>query len=303
MTTYQANHLASTTRAEVTTLLDRAIKKLEAIMLESVRSDVPLLQDASRHILEAGGKRVRPRVLLLSYLAAGGQDTDYAIPPAAAVELIHTASIVHDDINDQGVMRRGRPSINSQWGRTFALLTGDFIFARVYELMVPYADLNLILSRAATALVEGETLQAVAVKEGRYTLENYHKIISLKTAELFKAAALMGGRLAEASEGTAQALADYGYNIGLAFQVVDDLLDLVSDQEKLGKTAGIDLQQGRGIAAALAAAGGLEAAVERGYERAVELAERAIAALDVLPASAVRDELIALAELIVKRKN
>ena len=117
---------------------------------------------------------VRPRLMLLTYLTLGGTDLEYIAKPAAAVELMHTASVVHDDINDHGILRRGRPSVNAIWGRTFALLTGDFLFTAVYELMAPYGDLNVDLAQAATALVEGETLQASAVKRQPLHARNLH---------------------------------------------------------------------------------------------------------------------------------
>lgn len=164
-----------------------ALDAVERRMNDIVNSNVAVLRDASRHILQAGGKRVRPRLLLLSYAAAGGQQIEDAVSVAAAIELVHTASVVHDDINDHGVVRRGRPSVNSLWGRTFALLTGDYMFAKVYELMATYGDLNIIFADATTALVEGETLQASAVKEGTFTGEVYYRIIALKTAALFRA--------------------------------------------------------------------------------------------------------------------
>jgi geranylgeranyl pyrophosphate synthase len=208
---------------------------------------VTVLRDASRHIITAGGKRLRPRLMMLSYLAVGGHDMEEAVPLAAAVELVHTASVVHDDINDHGMLRRGRPSVNSIWGRTFALLTGDFLFTKVYELMGPHRDLNIVLAEATVALVEGETLQAAAVKESNFTRQVYMDIIARKTAALFRAAAELGARKALGAEKQVQALRNFGFNVGLAFQIVDDILDIVGDEAKLGKTAHIDIEQGRGF--------------------------------------------------------
>jgi geranylgeranyl pyrophosphate synthase len=153
---------------ELTHIVDSGLAAIERAMNDVTDSQVDVLRDASRHILSAGGKRIRPRLLLLSYLAHGGTDIEYIARPAAAVELMHTASVVHDDINDHGILRRGRPSVNAIWGRTFALLTGDFLFTAVYELMAPYGELNVDLAKAATALVEGETLQASAVKNNTF---------------------------------------------------------------------------------------------------------------------------------------
>jgi geranylgeranyl pyrophosphate synthase len=302
--------------------VERALERVEALMMEVTESEVTVLRDASHHILSAGGKRVRPRLVLLAYAAAGGQEPTEAAPVAAAVELVHTASVVHDDINDHGVVRRGRPSINAIWGRTFALLTGDYLFTKVYELMGPYKDLNVVLADATVALVEGETLQASAVKENNFTREVYNRIIALKTAALFRAAGELGARLANASPQAVSALANFGYDIGLAFQIVDDVLDLTGDTAQLGKTAGIDLQQGRGFAAATSAAYEAEApaaapatdivaslkekilagdAIREAHEQADNLAALAISELDALPDSPAKDALVGLAHLVVER--
>jgi octaprenyl-diphosphate synthase len=309
--------------------IKEAMQLVEHIMFDAVNSDVTTLRDASHHILDAGGKRVRPRMLMLMYAAAGGVDDTYAAPVAAAVELVHTASVVHDDINDHGIIRRGRPSVNSIWGRTFALLTGDFLFTKVYELMAPYKDLNIVLAEATVALVEGETLQASAVKENNFTREVYYRIIALKTAALFKSAGSLGAKLANADDAVATAMGQFGYNIGLAFQIVDDVLDLTADTEQLGKTSGIDLAQGRGYAAAYGTNGKTangaavaEAdeqpvdpmvtirqkilkgdAIGEAREQARQLAALAIASLDVLPDSPAKDELIDLAYLVVDRDH
>jgi octaprenyl-diphosphate synthase len=309
--------------------INDAMQLVENIMFDVVNSDVTILCDASRHILGAGGKRVRPRTLMLTYTAAGGKDASHAAPVAAAVELVHTASVVHDDINDHGIVRRGRPSVNSIWGRTFALLTGDFLFTKVYELMAPYQDLNIALAEATVALVEGETLQASAVKENNFTREVYYRIIALKTAALFKAAASLGAQLANADETVVTAMGQYGYNIGLAFQIIDDVLDLTADTTQLGKTAGIDLAQGRGYAAAyngnnnptngVAVVDEEEQpadpmvtikqkllrgdAILEAKTNARQLAELAIANLAVLGDSEAKDELIDLAYLVVDRDH
>lgn len=306
--------------------ISKAMQVVERTMYDVLDSDVPILRDASRHILEAGGKRVRPRLVLLGYAAAGGTDIDYIAPVAAAVELVHTASVVHDDINDHGSLRRGRPSVNAIWGRTFALLTGDYLFTKVYELMAPYKDMNIILAQATIALVEGETLQAAAAKDGNLSREIYYQIIARKTAALFKSGAQLGAELAHATREQIDALAHYGYNVGLAFQIIDDILDLIADADQLGKSAGIDLAQGKGYGALHATANGktlvadqvvvaddplarikqkiLEGdALDEARQQAHVLAYQAIQSLDALPDSAARDGLIELAELIIERDH
>ncbi len=310
-------------------MIQEAMQAVEHTMYDVVHSDVTLLYDASRHILDAGGKRIRPRVVMLGYTALGGTDLTYAAPVAAAIELVHTASVVHDDINDHGIVRRGRPSVNAIWGRTFALLTGDFLFTKVYELMAPYQDLNVILSEATVALVEGETLQAAAVKEGKFTREVYYQIIARKTAALFRAASRLGAKLAGAPDEIVEALGQYGFNVGLSFQIIDDILDLTADTAQLGKTAGIDVAQGRGLGVAYATKNGHGTAVatatavvddadpmltikqkllkgdaiSEGKMQARQLAEAAIGILDILPASEQRQALIDLARQVVERDH
>src|SRR5204863_3749420 len=177
-----------------------------------------------------------------------------------AVELVHTATLVHDDINDHGSLRRGRPTVNARWGRTFALLTGDYLFTKVYELMAPYKDLNVVFADATIALVEGETLQAAAAKDGQLDRETYARIIAKKTASLFAAATRLGAMLGGGTKEQIDALEQYGFNVGLAFQIVDDILDLIADSKQLGKTAGLDVVQGKGFAMAQATANGTNAA-------------------------------------------
>jgi len=218
------------------------------------------------------------------------------------------------------VLRRGRPSVNQIWGRTFALLTGDYLFTAVYMLMAPLRNLNTVLAEATMALVEGETLQAAAVKENRMTREVYADIIARKTAALFRAGGILGARLAGATPQQEAALAQYGFNVGLAFQIVDDILDITSTAEELGKTSGIDIEQGRGFAvAAENAAAELGESldpmvairkkvlqgdtIQKGYEQANLLVIDAISQLDELPSSPYKDELIAFAHQTVSRKT
>ncbi|MBE2270079.1 MAG: polyprenyl synthetase family protein [Anaerolinea sp.] len=315
MTTQQA-FPAVQPQTELPEPVQTALQAVEDLMLEVVDSTVTVLRDASRHIIGAGGKRVRPRLALLSYAAVGGRDPLEAAPVAAAVELVHTASVVHDDINDHGVVRRGRPSVNAVWGRTFALLTGDYLFTKVYELMAPFRDLNILLSEATVALVEGETLQAAAVKENNFSREVYYRVIALKTAALFKSAGAIGASLGGGTPEQIAALADYGYNVGLAFQIIDDILDLTADEKQLGKTAGIDVEQGRGFATAYTGsdeptldekvnsikAKALEGdALQKAHDQAEMLVQMAVNQLKVLPPSPAKDALVDLAHMIVDR--
>ncbi|MDE2635794.1 MAG: polyprenyl synthetase family protein [Chloroflexota bacterium] len=306
---------------KLSALVEDGMAAVERAMIQATDSDVEVLREASLHILGAGGKRIRPRLLLLTYLALGGRDVDYVADPAAAIELMHTASVVHDDINDHGILRRGRPSVNAIWGRPFALLTGDFLFTAVYELMAPYQELNVDLAKAATGLVEGETLQASAVKNNTFTREAYMRIIARKTAALFRAASTIGAKLAGSRPDETRILSDFGYNLGIAFQIVDDILDLVSDQDKLGKTSGVDITQGRGVAVAMNDANGNGRAqsvdpldeirrklmdgdtIKTAREQARYLIDSSIASLAILDESPAKSELIDLARQVIERDS
>lgn len=296
------------------------LKAVDDLLHEVVSSNVTILDEASHHIISSGGKRVRPQLVLLSYLAAGGEELEEVVPLAAAIELIHTATLVHDDINDHSQTRRGKVTVHARWGRTFALLAGDYLFAKVYEMLAPYGALyNQIIAQATVELVEGETLQAAAAKAGQMDRQTYKQIIELKTASLFRAAATTGGLLAGASDDVVGALDTYARNLGLVFQIVDDVLDIIGDPEKLGKPVGADVVQGMGVSS-VALAGGRGAlepdddpvqqmmgrlresgAAEVALAEAAELAGRAHTALLELPPSAARDELEALVNLVLRR--
>lgn len=313
--------------------VERGLSKVEQTLYDTVDSEIDLLRATSRHILSSGGKRVRPRLLFLSYLASGGEDLDSIIDLASAVELVHTATLVHDDINDHSPTRRGKVAVHARWGRTFALLTGDYLFTKVYELMAPYGiELNTIMAEACVRLVEGETLQADAAKSRKIDSETYKRVVSLKTASLFEAAANMGARLAQADETVNNALNSFGYYLGMAFQLMDDVLDIIGDPSAMGKPVGGDLAQGVGalmtqngkkswvhsfsqsepiseqaserdqvqqLVAELRSSG----AVELAKAQAMKYADRANQALSSVPYSAAWDELSSLTLLVVEREQ
>ncbi|GAB4280732.1 MAG: polyprenyl synthetase family protein [Candidatus Promineifilaceae bacterium] len=309
--------------------IQQGLNAIEEKLRSIVASDVELLESAGLHIITSGGKRLRPRMALLAYLAAGGTNLHEVIPMAAAVEMVHTATLVHDDINDHSATRRGKITVHEKYGRTFALLTGDYLFTKVYEMMAPYpSEFNVIMASATTRLVEGETLQAAAAKAGNMDRETYKTVISRKTASLFEASARMGAMLAGGSEEIVNALADYAYNLGLTFQIVDDILDIIGDPETLGKPVGTDLAQNRGVmmvknggtpeqaetATAVAEAEDdpvarmLEnlrnsGAVEIARMQAQEVAERARQALKVVPPSEAKTELEEIIELVLNRNK
>ena len=168
-------------------MVDNLMTAIEETLLTVVNSDVKVLDEASKHIISSGGKRVRPRLVLLSHLACGGERVGEVGALGAAVELVHTATLVHDDINDHSDFRRGKVAVHARWGRTFALLTGDYLFTKVYELMAPFGNpFNVMMSQACVKLVEGETLQAQAAKSGNIDRETYKTIIARKTASYLK---------------------------------------------------------------------------------------------------------------------
>lgn len=310
-------------------IIEQGMTAVDEYLQEVVGSQVDILHDASVHIVTSGGKRLRPKMVLLAYLAAGGQQLQDSVGLAAAVELVHTATLVHDDINDHSLTRRGKPTVHARWGRTFALLTGDYMFAKVYEMMAPYGSpYNEIMSQAAVRLVEGETLQAAAAKAGDMNRETYKQIIGLKTASLFEAAARMGATLAETDQEVVEGLAEYAYNLGLTFQIVDDILDIVGDPETLGKPVGSDLIQNRGVIAVQNGEGSFSrdgmvatavvdidplqkmmarlresGAVEIARIQAHEVANRARQALASVPPSPFRDELEDLVDVVLERDN
>lgn len=293
------------------------LNEVEKFMLSAVQSDVPILQTTSQYIIGAGGKRLRPRIMFLSYLASGGRDLMEVIPVAAALELLHTATLVHDDINDDGHFRRGKETINERWGIAYALLTGDYLFTRVYQIMADYPALNRTLADTSIMLVEGEALQATASDASTLNHETYIEVVEKKTAALFNAAAVMGAQLAGASDEVIRALSNYGTNLGLVFQLVDDILDIVGDPLLLGKSVGVDITQGKGVAAATINTqsfsgnpadfhGGeeqLTAIVSAARVRAQTFAAQAILSLEQLGEGAEIDELKAIVKLALNRST
>ncbi len=317
----------------VTNIVQEGLDAVEKQLRDIVKSDVDVLQDAGLHIIKSGGKRLRPQLGILAYLASGGQDVYRVVPMSAAIEMVHTATLVHDDINDHSLTRRGQITVHARWGRTFALLAGDYLFTKVYEMMAPYpSEYNVIMADATTKLVEGETLQAAAAKAGNIDRETYKTIISRKTASLFEAAARMGAMLADADEELVESLATYAYNLGLTFQIVDDILDIVGDPDTLGKPIGTDIAQNRGVMATQN--GGLavkeapstssgqavaemeedpiarmmanlreSGAVEIARMQAEETGARARAALAGVPPSPAKTEMENLIEAVLDRQN
>lgn len=218
---------------------------MEAILAKQSASPVSMIPDLSGHIVAAGGKRLRPMVTLAAAHAAGGATTGTHFL-AAAVEFIHTATLLHDDVVDESDLRRGKPAAKTIWGNSASILVGDFLFARAFTLMVRTGSLTIldILSTASTVIAEGEVRQLAV--QGRLDLptEEYLGIIEAKTAALFEAAARAGAHSA-GNPAAAPALAAYGKNLGLAFQIVDDALDYGGTTAVIGKAVGDDFREGK----------------------------------------------------------
>jgi len=296
---------------------------VEDALRGAVASSVSLLSRASEHIIRSGGKRLRPRVVLLSYKAAGGKDISRAVPLAAAVELLHTASLIHDDINDRSDMRRGQATVNARWGDSLALLAGDFMFIRLLSLIAAFDSRVIrVLADSCTAIVEGETLQMLSLGDTGMTEETYLRIVGQKTASLFSACAELGGLLAGGAEQQVSALKDYGLKMGTAFQIRDDTLDLVGRRDRLGKPVASDLEQGKMSLATLFALKSSErarevlftndaaqaiqllrdtGALEYAMLKAREYSERAKEALSILPDSEAKAALFELADFAFAR--
>lgn len=228
------------------TLLGNDLRSVEEILSSRAASPVAMIPDLSGYIVSAGGKRLRPMVTLAS-ASAVGQTSHAAHALAAAVEFIHTATLLHDDVVDDSDLRRGKSSAKNIWGNSASILVGDFLFARAFTLMVETGSLDIldILSTASTVIAEGEVRQLAV--QGRLDLptEEYLAIIEAKTAALFEAAARAGALAGGGSNAQADALAAYGKNLGLAFQIVDDALDYGGTTSVIGKSVGDDFREGK----------------------------------------------------------
>ncbi|QSP96111.1 polyprenyl synthetase family protein [Marinobacter salinisoli] len=220
--------------------------RVNDLILERLGSNVPLVEKIAQYLIESGGKRLRPLLVLLSSQAAG-YDKDDHLKLAAVIEFLHTATLLHDDVVDTSDMRRGRSTANARWGNAPSVLVGDFLYARAFEMMVELKSLAImdVLSHATAVIAEGEVMQLMNVKNPNLTEDQYLKVIHDKTAKLFEAASHSGALLAGASDTQVQALRDYGRHLGLAFQLVDDVLDYRGDAQTMGKNVGDDLAEGK----------------------------------------------------------
>ena len=231
---------------DIVRLVEDDLGKVEEVFRTQVRSDVPLVGEIGRYVQEGGGKRVRPALLLLASRLSGYRG-ERAVTLASTVEFIHTASLLHDDIIDEATSRRGRRSVNSRWGNDITVLLGDFLYTKAMAMALSQDNLRILrlLSDVTLRLIEGEILEIERNGNMRVTVEDHVDTIRRKTADLFAACTRIGAILGAVGEAREAALASYGLNLGLCFQMVDDLLDFTAEEKTLGKPVANDLREGK----------------------------------------------------------
>lgn len=215
-------------------------------VVKQLHSKVPLIENIGQYLIDAGGKRIRPLLALLCARAFGYQGNQH-INLATVIEFLHTATLLHDDVVDMSEMRRGQPTANMQWGNPSSVLVGDFIYSRAFQLLVDIADMQIMEVMATTTnkISEGEVLQLVNQHNVAATELDYMNVIHNKTAILFAAACSSAAILAKTDEATQAKLHSFGLEVGMAFQLIDDVLDYNGDSEELGKNVGDDLAEGK----------------------------------------------------------
>ena len=311
------------------------LERVEAEFVRHIESRVQLIPQIGRYIQSSGGKRVRPAVLLMASRLAG-YTGDRAVLYASVVEFIHTATLVHDDIIDEAELRRGRLAVHSRWGNDITVLLGDYLYIKSMALALTQDSLDIIrlLCEVTLRMIEGELYQLTKAGDVDITEDEHFEIIRRKTAYLFAGCSQIGGMLGSATAEQQKALWDYGFNLGVAFQIVDDLLDYTANQAVLGKPIGSDLREGkltlpviRLLQRAPARAGelvrqvvadrhvseddwqeicrllGEHRATESAFETAVEHARTAQESLEVFPPSVEREALFTLPEYVLSRDH
>ncbi len=310
-----------------------AMVRVDAVIRDRLSSRVALIDQIAGYIVGAGGKRIRPRLVLLFSEALGFEGPErYEL--AAIVEFIHTATLLHDDVVDESDLRRGRATANATFGNAASVLVGDFLYSRAFQMMVSVSRMRVldVLADATNVIAEGEVLQLMNMHDPDLAVQDYLQVIRFKTAKLFEASARLGAVLANASPAVEEACASYGRSLGTAFQLVDDLLDYEGNSDELGKNVGDDLREGKPTLPLLVAMERATAAeralmrhaIEHGeLEKLPEIlaivrrtgaldatrdsaraeAEQASAALSALPASSAREALLDLCVRSVHRSS
>lgn len=301
-------------------------------IVAQLASKVPLVETISQYIIASGGKRLRPLLVLLAARSLGYQG-DKHVTLATLIEFMHTSTLLHDDVVDESHLRRGKQTANDHWGNAPSVLVGDFLYSRSFQMMVDVGSLRImaILSAATCMIAEGEVQQLTNIGNPNISEADYFETIKGKTAMLFEAASQSGAVVAEATSEQEEALKLYGRYLGLAFQLIDDLLDYEGDADAMGKNVGDDLAEGKPTLPLIYAMeqgtpeqaklirqvirkGGLEqlddvleivhatGALDYTRKRANEMADLALAQLDALPPSPYRDSMAHLARLAVDRQ-
>ncbi len=232
--------------AHTRALVAEDIQRVNELIIAYAESDIPLIGQMIRHVVLSGGKRLRPALTLLSARMMGYADGDRHIALASAVEFIHTATLLHDDVVDESALRRGEDTANEVWGNSASVLVGDYLLSRAFQLMVSDGSLKVlkILSDASAIIAQGEVLQLTTANALETTIDQYLEVITGKTATLFAAACELGAVVTERDEWEAP-LRSFGMNLGIAFQMMDDALDYSAKQEALGKSIGDDFRDGK----------------------------------------------------------
>ena len=232
--------------AEAYPIIADDLAEVDRVIRQRLASEVPLINTVADYIIAAGGKRMRPSLLALTARALGYNGSNHYLL-GAVIEFIHTATLLHDDVVDDSSMRRGRPTANQSFGNPTAVLVGDFLYSRAFQMMVDAGSMPVmqVLADATNTIAEGEVLQLMNCNDPNVDEQRYLKVIRFKTAKLFEAAGEVGAILAGNDLNTRQAMAAYGRHLGTAFQLVDDALDYSGDEAELGKTVGDDLREGK----------------------------------------------------------
>jgi octaprenyl-diphosphate synthase len=309
------------------------LERVDEEFARHVQSKVALIPQIGQYIRTSGGKRIRPAVLLMSSRLVG-YDGDRAILYAAVVEFIHTATLVHDDIIDDSDLRRGRLAVHSRWGNDITVLLGDYLYIKSMAMALTHDELDIIrnLCDVTLRMIEGELYQLTKNGDADITEEEHFDIMRRKTAYLFGGCAQIGGMLAKVSTEREQALQEYGFNLGMAFQIVDDLLDFTGDAQAVGKPIASDLREGKVTLPLIAAmrrgteaqrtlirnaieTGALEeldhisaivretGALEVAHQAAAAEAQRAMSAAQQLPPNEHSEALLQLAASLLQRRN
>ncbi len=220
--------------------------KLDALIKQSLQSDVLLVNQVGQYIISSGGKRLRPQICLLIAKALNYEGSHH-ITLAAVIELIHTATLLHDDVVDESSLRRGEPTANAEWGNATSVLVGDFLYSKSFQLMVEVRNLKVmgLLAKTTNSISEGEVMQLMSIGNADITEEEYFELIYRKTASLFETSANLAVFLTEVDNEVEKKMGLYGRNLGVVFQIIDDILDFTGDEKYLGKSLGDDLVEGK----------------------------------------------------------